>query len=92
MDPTRTLEGLTTQIVADLYFTSLNDKNMKVHIVTEKHAPASEIEADVKLWYGGFLSCAKLLSPGVQGGNLPTLQAIQQLVTRTFTERAQIAA
>ena len=93
MDPTtvKTLETQTVSSIETLYFNSLNDTNTrKLHIIQEKHAGIEEIKQDFRTWYGGFTACAKLL--GTNTSQLPMLESLLQTVTKTFPDKAKIAA
>ncbi len=89
MDPRTTLEGANVQSIGESYFDSLNDKNTKLHIVTDKHATVEEIRTDVRGWYAGFMSCAATL--GYNPNNLPVLESVSAFITKNFPDRAKVA-
>jgi hypothetical protein len=80
----------TAQTIATLYFNSIHD-HPNLHLVQRKDASEEEIHRDVGIWYAGFSSCA-----GVVAGNtnpaLPPLGIVQTEITKSFADRAKVAA
>jgi hypothetical protein len=92
------LSELTQDGIADLYFQSLgNPKTRGSHVllkpkITEAAVPTPEpsvhdIEMDFTSWYGGLLSLANGIDPGI---DLPTPRAMASVIIKGF-ERAKAA-
>jgi hypothetical protein len=79
----------TAQSIATLYFNSIHDQP-NLHLVRRKDASEEEIHRDVGVWYAGFSSCAGLVGGGNAG--LPPLGTVQTEITKSFAEKARIAA
>ena len=79
----------TAQSIANLYFNSIHD-HPNLHMVRRKDASTDEINQDVGVWYAGFSSCAGLIVG--QTPALPPLGTVQMEITKSFADRAKIAA
>lgn len=81
---------MDTHVISDAYFGSLNDRTNKLHIVESRQASLEEIRTDVRLWYAGFSAYAKLT--GTNATQLPALESVMAIITKTFPDKATTLA
>ncbi len=88
MDTSKTMD---THVISEAYFDSLlNPTTRSLHLVENKNASVEEIRIDTKAWYSGFQACAKLL--GANPGNLPVIESVTALITKSFPEKTKTLA
>ena len=87
---------LTKEAIGDLYFRSLgNNETRTMHnpLLVSKGGPQGrsptpgDLTLDFTCWYGGVISCANVIDPGVA---LPALKEMVGYINQNF-ERAKTA-